>query len=157
MQGLLLLLVANDRPLINVDITLLLNIGLWVALFFFLKATFWTPMLDLLAAREEGTEGQRRDATRLGGEAKQLRGDLEDKLRGARESASRQREALRAEGTKAESDLLEKVRSEVGASVEKQKAEIAVQREKVRSEILATVPALAAEMAARVLRREVKS
>lgn len=157
MQGQLLLLVANDRPLINVDITLLLNIGLWVALFFFLKATFWGPMLDLLAAREEGTEGARRDAAKLSAEAKNLRTDLEDQLKGARDAAARQREALRAEGTKQETALLEKVRAEVAASVEKQKAEVAVQRDKVRTEVLATVPALAADMAARVLRREVRS
>jgi hypothetical protein len=43
MSNVLLALVANERPLINIDITLLLNLGLWFVLFFFLKSTFWGP------------------------------------------------------------------------------------------------------------------
>ena len=86
MTGPFLLLVANERPLINVDVTLLINLGLWFALFLFLRATFWGPMLALITAREEGTEGSRAEATRLDAEAKELRAEL-----------ATQREALRAE------------------------------------------------------------
>ena len=52
-----LLLVANERPLINIDVTLFVNLGVWAVLFFFLRAVLWKPMLDLIDAREAGTEG----------------------------------------------------------------------------------------------------
>ena len=68
MQNVLALL-ANERPLINIDITLLLNAGVWFVLFFFLRATLWRPMLALIDAREAGTEGARTEAGSLGADA----------------------------------------------------------------------------------------
>lgn len=153
----LALLVANERPLINVDITLLLNLGVWFGLFFFLKATLWKPMLAVIEAREAGTAGARSDAAKLDAEAKTLKASLDEKLAAARTGAARAREELRAEGVRTEGELLGKAREEVMAAVEKQRAELASQREKVRGEVMAMVPELARNIAAKVLRREVQS
>jgi F-type H+-transporting ATPase subunit b len=157
MPNVLALLVANERPLINIDVTLLLNLGVWVVLFFFLRATLWRPMLALIDAREAGTAGAREDASRLDTEAKSLKGSLDEQLNAARASAAKAREALRAEGVRAEADLLGKAREEVNAAVEKQRADIAAQRAKLHGEVMALVPELAQGIAARVLRREVRS
>lgn len=153
----LALLVANERPLINVDVTLLLNLGVWFGLFFFLKATLWKPMLAVIEAREAGTAGARADAAALDAEAKTLKASLDEKLAAARTTAAKAREALRADGVRTETELLSKAREEVMATVEKQRAEIAAQREKVRGEVMALVPELARGIAAKVLRREVQS
>ena len=157
MPNVLALLVANERPLINIDVTLLLNLGVWVVLFFFLRATLWKPMLALIDAREAGTAGAREEAARLDTEAKTLKGSLDEQLAVARSSASKAREALRAEGVRAEADLQGKAREEVNAAVEKQRADIAAQRAKLQGEVMALVPELAQGIAARVLRREVRS
>ena len=157
MPNVLALLVANERPLINIDVTLLLNLGVWLVLFFFLRATLWKPMLALIDAREAGTAGARKEAARLGAEAKTLRGSLDEQLAAARASAAKAREALRAEGARTEVELLGKAREEVNAAVEKQRADIAAQRAKLHSELMALVPELARSIAARVLRREVQS
>ena len=156
MPNVLALLVANERPLINIDVTLLLNLGVWLVLFFFLRATLWKPMLALIDAREAGTAGAREEAARLGAEAKTLRGSLDEQLAAARASAAKAREALRAEGARTEVELLGKAREEVNAAVEKQRADIAAQRAKLHSEVMALVPELARGIAARVLRREVQ-
>ncbi len=153
----LVLLVANERPLINVDVTLLLNLGVWFGLFFFLKATLWKPMLAVIEAREAGTAGARADAATLDAEAKALKASLDTQLTAARTTAAKAREALRADGTRTENELLAKAREEIMATVEKQRADIAAQREKVRGEVLALVPELARSIAAKVLRREVQS
>ncbi len=153
----LLLLVANERPLINIDATLLLNLGIWVALFLFLRAVLWKPMLDLIDAREAGTEGARKAASDLEHSAKALQERLTKELSAARTSATAERDALRAEGMKRDAEITAKVRDEVAASVEAQRAQIATQKKKVRDEVLATVPALAADIATKVLRREVRS
>lgn len=157
MTGSFLLLVANDRPLINIDITLLLNLGLWVLLFVFLRATFWGPLMALIESREEGTEGARHDAADLDAETKRLRAELESKTKEARTVAARHREELVAEGQRQEAELLSRVRNEVSTQVEQQRAEIASQRAKTRDDLLATVPVMAREIAAKVLRREVQS
>jgi F0F1-type ATP synthase membrane subunit b/b' len=155
MTGPFLLLVANERPLINVDVTLLINLGLWFALFLFLRATFWGPMLALITAREEGTEGSRAEATRLDAEAKKLRAELDARTKEARQVALRQREALRVEGLRQEAELTTKVRAEVADDLTRRRAELATQREALRAEVKSVVPGLARDIAARVLRREV--
>ena len=157
MPNVLALLVANERPLINVDITLLLNLGVWLVLFFLLRATLWKPMLALIDAREAGTAGARDEAARLDAAGKALRGSLDEQLAAARSSAAKAREALRAEGTRTEVALLGKAREEVNAAVEKQRADIAAQRVKLHGEVMTMVPELAQGIAARVLRREVRS
>ncbi|MBL8605325.1 MAG: ATP synthase F0 subunit B [Myxococcales bacterium] len=157
MTGHTLLLLANDRPLINIDITLVLNLGLWVLLFVFLRMTFWKPMLAVIEAREEGTEGAREAATGLDGEIKRLKTDLDAKTKDARVVAARLRDELVAEGQRREAELLAKVRAEVSASVDAQRATIASQKANTRTELLAGVPALARDIASKVLRREVQS
>lgn len=152
-----LLLLANERPLINIDITLLLNLGVWLVLFFFLRAVLWKPMLDLIEAREAGTEGARKTAAKLEHDAKDLRERLTKELSSARAAATAERDSLRAEGTRRDAEITAKVRDEVAASVEKQRAEIASQKQQVRGEIMGLVPALAADIATKVLRREVRS
>lgn len=154
MANVLLALLANERPLINIDITLLLNIGLWFALFFFLRATFWGPMLDLIEAREKGTEGARAEAARLEAEAKKLRDDVDAKLRAARTEASREREALRQTGNRQEADVLARVRTEVTALVDKERAALDARRAELRRDVLAAVPALASDIARKALRQE---
>jgi F0F1-type ATP synthase membrane subunit b/b' len=128
MSHVLLALVANERPLINIDITLLLNLGLWFVLFFFLKSTFWGPVMDLIEAREKGTEGARAEATR-------------------------EREALRQAGTKTEAEVLSTVRTEVNALVESERAALAARKVELRRDVLATVPALASDIARKALRQ----
>jgi F-type H+-transporting ATPase subunit b len=157
MHGLSLLLVANERPLINIDITLLLNLGVWLTLFFFLRAVLWKPMLDLIDAREAGTEGARAEAARLESEAKELRERLNTQLALARTNATAARDELRKEGQRREAELTAKVRDEVAAAVEAQRAKLASERAGVRTEVMASVPAIAADIVARVLRREVRS
>ncbi len=157
MTGPFLLLVANERPLINVDVTLLLNLGLWFALFLFLRATFWGPILGLITAREAGTEGSRHEATRLDAETKKLRADLETRTKEARQTAARQREALRLEGLRQEAELTSKVRSEVAAELTRGRAALATERQALMAEVQSVVPGLARDIATKVLRREVVS
>ncbi len=157
MMPLSLLLVANERPLINIDVTLFVNLGVWAVLFFFLRAVLWKPMLDLIDAREAGTEGARAQAATLSAEAKGLEAKLTAQLAAARAAAASERDALRAEGACRDSEIGAKVRDEVHAAVEKQRAALAAQRAAVRAACAGVVPALAAEIASKVLRREVRS
>ena len=153
MLNVLLALVANERPLINIDITLLLNIGLWFVLFFFLKSTFWGPVMDLIEAREKGTEGARAEAASLEARAKKLREQVDERLRAARTDASRERESLRQAGSKAESEVLSTVRGEVNALVESERAALAARKVELRADVLAAVPAIASDIARKALRQ----
>ena len=56
-----------------------------------------------------------------------------------------------------EAEIIGKARTDIAATVEKQRAEIAVERTRLLGEVRALVPELARDMASRVLRREVRS
>ena len=66
-------------------------------------------------------------------------------------------DALRAEGAKREAEISAKAREEVQAAVEQQRATIATQRRVVQAELVGVIPVIAAEIASKVLRREVRS
>ena len=151
-----LLLVASERPLINIDVTLLINISLWLVLFLFLRATLWKPVLALINAREERTEGARAEARRIEATAQDKRKELEGALREARNRAAAARDKLREEGLQAESTLLQQVRAEVAQKLERQRAELRTQRERLRAEVRVSVPSFAADIVRRILGREVQ-
>ncbi len=148
---------ASTRPLINVDGTLVLNIVLWILLFGILRGLLWEPMIRLFAARERGTEGSRADARELDKEARTRREQYEHEHRKARSDAAGERDRLRGEGLKLETEILSAARATINAKLEAQRAELRTQRDAMRTEIRATIPALAGDIATRVLGREVPS
>jgi len=150
-------MLANELPLINLDATLLINIGLWLVLFFLLRATLWDPMLRLIRAREHGMRGARDEATRLDKDAAKLRAQYEGALKNAQATAARARDEIREQAARKESELLTTAREKSNEVIEARRAEIRAQRETLRAEIKATVPQLASGIASRVLGREVKS
>src|SRR6187549_462270 len=106
MLGLPLYLVANERPLINIDATLFINIVLWLILFLLLRPLLWAPMLKLIAAREDGMEGSRDDAKHLEKEARVRKGEYEAAQKKARVTAASERDAMRADAKKKEAEIL---------------------------------------------------
>ena len=151
-----LVLVANQRPLINIDATLFINIGLWLLLFIVLRPLLWTPMLKLISAREAGTSGSRDSARELEHDARAKEAEYLAAQRTARTNAAAEREKLRNDALKRESEILAQARGRMTAAVESQRAEIKKQRELLRGQIKAQVPALATDIATKVLGREVR-
>ncbi|MEI8256531.1 MAG: ATP synthase F0 subunit B [Deltaproteobacteria bacterium] len=150
-------LVANERPLINVDATLFINIGLWIFLFVALRGLLWEPMIKLITAREAGMQGSRDKAGSLQTDAKATKAAYDLAMKQARESAQQGRDKLRADGKKKEAEILATARDTTQASLDAQRASLRTQSETLRSDIRASVPQLASEIASKVLGREVRS
>jgi F-type H+-transporting ATPase subunit b len=153
----LLSVVASERPLISFDGTLVINIALWLLLFFVLRPLLWGPMVKLLAARESGIHGSRTEATEMIANAASARTEYENALKSARSSAASEREAIRNAALRKEAEILAQARATVTEALESQRAKIRAQREQLSIELKATVPQLAKEIASKVLGREVVS
>lgn len=153
----LLTAVASERPLISFDGTLVINIALWLLLFFVLRPLLWEPMVKLLSAREGGMQGSRTNAKGTVEEAAAKRSEYENALKTARTSASGERDKLRAEALRAESEILAEARAKVAAAVDAQRESIKKQREELSKELKGTVPQIAKEIAQKALGREVAS
>jgi F-type H+-transporting ATPase subunit b len=157
MHALPLYLVANERPLINVDVTLLINIGLWILLFIVLRPLLWDPMIKLISAREAGMGGSRDKARELEADAKLKKAEYEAAMKRARATASDAREKLRNDAKKKESEIVAQARQQTQAALESQRAQLASQRGQLTTEMNALVPQLASDIASKVLGREVRS
>jgi F-type H+-transporting ATPase subunit b len=153
----LLFVVASERPLISFDGTLVINIALWLLLFFVLRPLLWEPMVKLLTAREGGVGGSRSKATDVVARANALRVEYESAVKAARSGAAADRDALRSDALKTESELLSAARATVTEKVEAQRTLIKAQREQLTVELKAMVPQIAKDIASRALGREVAS
>ena len=154
-------LIASERPLINVDATLFINIGLWILLFLILRSLLWRPMLKLIDAREnQASRARCAEAKRLEAEGKEPVGRSSRPRRSAHACPL----AMRARNSAAmrkrtETEIIADDRARDGTqkALEAQRADIRKQRETLHNEIAATVPQLAADIATKVLGREVRS
>jgi len=157
MNSLYLAVLANERPLINVDGTLLIDMALWLLLFAVLRPLLWKPMLRLIDAREAGMEGMRDRARQLGSEAGAQKAEYEESFKRARAAAQAERERLRTDAKRKEADVLGEARRTTGITLEQQRASMRQQKTTLQAEVMAMIPRLAAEMASKVLGREVRS
>lgn len=145
----------SSAPILDVDATLLIYIGVFFILFFILRALVFRPAMALFDERERAIDGARAEARNLEKEAERKLGAFEQEMSRVRAEATAERERLRAEGLRLERSLTEKVRNETEAMVREAEARMAAEAAKIRDEIARTSPVLARQIAEKLLGREV--
>jgi F-type H+-transporting ATPase subunit b len=128
--------------------------GLFISL---LKPLLFDPLLRVFDERERRTEGAKAEARAMDAEAGELLLRYEAELAKVRREAGAERERLRAETAKLEAKIMGEARAETATIIESGKAAIAAEVADLRRELEAQKPALAAQIAARILGREVSS
>ena len=96
----LLSVVLSEGSIIDLDGTIFVQLGIFLALFFVLRTFVFKPMTNLFAAREAAIDGAREEARRMEREAKEQTGSFDDAIRKVRTSAGDERDKLRADGLK---------------------------------------------------------
>lgn len=146
----------SSAPVLDVDATLFIYIGVFWLLFFILRAFVFRPSMDLFEERERAIDGARVEARKLEGEADEKLASFEQELAKVRAEAGAERDRLRAEGVRLERSLTEKVRIETDELVRSSEQRMAQEAAKVRKEIAASSPLLARQIAEKLLGREVR-
>ena len=141
---------------VDFDLTVVGQIVLFVALMLVLKPWLFDPMLKLFEERERRIDGAKRQARKLDEKSAGALKEYEDAMQAARMSANAERDNLRAEGQKIEADILAKVRAAAAGTLEEGRKRAEVDLKTVRATLDAENPALAKELATRVLGREVQ-
>jgi F-type H+-transporting ATPase subunit b len=131
------------------------QIVLFVALWLLLKPTLFEPMLKLFEEREKRIEGAKVIGRNLDTESAGALAKYEAAMGKARSEANAERDKLRAEGTKAEAEILTSVREATGKKLDEGRARIAQDVAAARAKLKMDAQALAKELAARALGREV--
>lgn len=152
----LLSVVLSEGSIIDLDGTLFVQLGIFVILFFVLRALVFKPMTSLFAAREAAIDGAREEARRMEREATEQSGSFEEAIRKVRTTAGEERDKLRADGLKLEKAMLETVREETTKILEDAKTRLDAERSTVRGSMAAQTPLLARQIASKLLGREVQ-
>jgi len=145
----------SGSPILDVDLTLLIYIGLFFVLFFILRAFVFRPIMALFDARERSIDGAKREARQLEKDAEAKLERFEEQMAKMRREAGAERDQMRVEASKRERALLEEVKAETEAMVADAEAKMAEEAARVRGEIAAQTPALARQIASKLLGREV--
>jgi len=126
--------------------------GLFISL---LKPLLFDPLLRVFEEREKRTLGAKEEARRMDAKAGELLVRYEGEQAKLRREASVERDRLRAETTKLESKIMAEARAETASIIESGKARIAAEIAQLRQDLQAEKPAMAAQIAGRILDREV--
>lgn len=145
----------SGSPILDVDATLFIYLGVFFGLFFLLRSFVFRPMMALFDEREAAIDGAKAEARRLEKRAEDKLAAFEEQMAKVRTEATADRDRLRAEGVRLERSLLEKVRQETDEMVLEARRKMDAEAAKVRAEIATASPALARQIAEKLLGREV--
>jgi F-type H+-transporting ATPase subunit b len=146
----------SEGSIIDLDGTFWLQLGLFAIAFLALRPLIFRPMVALFEARENAIEGAKLEALRLQDEAEAESQEFDDEMRRLRLQAGEERDRLRAEGKRLEKAVLDHVREDSDKQLSEADAQLATEAAKLREEMKTTVPALAKQIASKLLTREVQ-
>jgi F-type H+-transporting ATPase subunit b len=133
-----------------------IQIGLFILLWALLKPALFEPMVKLFEEREKRIEGAKLLARKTDEASAGALSKYEEQMAKARAAANQERDKLRAEGIKAENEILGKVRAQTAKSLEEGRAQLNGELTAARTKLKVDVQSLAKELAGRVLGREVQ-
>jgi F-type H+-transporting ATPase subunit b len=145
----------SGSPILDVDATLFIYVGIFFVLFFLLRSFVFRPMMALFDEREAAIDGAKAEARKLEKQAEDKLASFEEEMAKVRAEAGADRDRLRAEGKRLERGLIEKVRKETDEMVAEAQKKMDAEAAKVRKDIATTSPALARQIAEKLLGREV--
>lgn len=114
--------------------------------FFFLRWAFWKPLERVLAERQAATEGARKEAGELLGQANEKLRQYEESLRQARAEIYRQQEGTRRQALDERARILRDTREKAGQMVQQAKLEIAGDVAQAKKDLDAETRRLAEEI-----------
>ncbi|HEY4117437.1 MAG TPA: ATP synthase F0 subunit B [Byssovorax sp.] len=142
---------------LDADLSFLAQFALFGVFILLLKPLLFDPLLRVFEERERRTEGAKKEARAMDREAADLLARYEAELDRVRREAGVERDRLRGEAAKLEANIMAEARAEAAQILDEGKARIAKQVGELRAELEAMKPALAAEIAGKLLEREVRS
>jgi F-type H+-transporting ATPase subunit b len=155
--GLLAAGVAPQAIHVDVDLTFVVQVVLFIALTLVLKPLLFDPMLRLFEERERRIDGAKLQARKIDEKSANALGKYETEMVKARTVASAERDRIRAEGLAREQQILGTARAATTKVVDEGKRTAQAEAERVRKALKTQAAEMARDIASRVLGREVPS
>jgi F-type H+-transporting ATPase subunit b len=146
---------ASGHPLIDIDLTVFVQFGLFLLLLFVSNKLLFQPYLQLRERRKAGIEGARAEADQMTATADAKLADYEKQMGAARNRANEEGRKVRAEAASHEKDVTEKARAEAQKAIDEAAAKMRQETEAARLQLLPQANTLARQIASKLLGREV--
>jgi F-type H+-transporting ATPase subunit b len=151
----LVTVIAAEHPLIDIDLTVVLQFVIFAVLFFVLNALLFQPFMRLREARRAGIEGAREEADRMTAEADAKLADYEKSLTVARNRANDEGRKVRAEASAHEKEVTDKARATALVAMTEAQQKVRTETSAAHAELMPQADALARQIASKLLGREV--
>ncbi len=142
-------------PLIDVDGTMFVQLGLFLIMLFVLSRALFGPYLKMRSLRDQGIAGARAEATAMSGKARSIVEDYDQKLVEAKRRGNEERNKLALEGIAHEREVLGRARAEVQGALGSARKKIAADTATGRAALAAEAAPIARQVVKKVLGREV--
>jgi F-type H+-transporting ATPase subunit b len=151
------LLASGADVNVDFDLSFVAQIALFGLFIIILKPILFDPLLKLFEEREKLTDGARAQARAMDERAGDIVAKFESELEKVRQDAARDRERLRAETARLELQMMEQAKADAAKILDEGRAQIAAEVQALRRELEASRPALAQQIASKLVGREVAS
>ena len=146
---------SHEPQLLDVDLTILVQFGLFLLLLAVLSKLLWKPYLRVRDERVSRVDGYREEAVRLEAEAKDRLTRAEASLADARRLASGQRAVSRAEAQAREQTVLAEATAAAQRTLREARERLATSVDAERGKLRGVAADTAREAARKILGREV--
>ncbi len=148
-------LASGGHPLIDIDLTALVQFALFLLTVYVSNKLLFQPYLQLRERRKAGIDGARAEADQMIAESETKRADHEKKLTAARDQAAEEGRKIRLEAAQYEQEVTEKARKAAQQAIEAAQKNVRSETEAARAQLLPQAEALARSISTKLLGREV--
>lgn len=141
--------------MIQINITLFIQIINFLILLFILNAILYKPVMAKIREREARIRADRQKASELESQVQQQQERHQQELAAARQQGAQEKNLLIAEAKKKEAAILEKARQEAGRIVDDMKASIRAESDEARKTLATEMTPLAQSIFQKILGRPV--
>jgi F-type H+-transporting ATPase subunit b len=141
---------------INLDWTLVIQMGNFVVLLLILNRFLYKPILNILDERKRRIEDSEKSVKELGDRTAQQWETYQRQLQEAKVSANAEKERLKGAGLDAERKLLEQARAEAARAVEEARGRLHVEMAKAKETLRTQADGLAVDIAQKILGRSLQ-
>jgi F-type H+-transporting ATPase subunit b len=146
---------ASSGALVDIDATLFIQLAIFLIMLFLLSRLLFRPVIRVIEARREATEGTMARAHELEREAASLNEEAAATFDGVRASARRKRDELILAASEKEREIMAEAREKGQTMVQDMKRRAESDLRQTKAKLEAETEAFASMVAAKVLNRSV--
>ncbi|MBN2529112.1 MAG: ATP synthase F0 subunit B [Deltaproteobacteria bacterium] len=148
-----LLNIASGGSLVDLDGTFFIQLGIFFVMFIFLHFALFKPVMRMIAARREATEGTTQRALQMKFDASELADDVDGKLVDIRSSAILERNRIIDDAREREREILSNAHAAAHREMENARVKMQSSGDAVRDQLRKDVGQLADAVMSRMLKK----